>query len=121
MARNVIHPRFLAQTAGRLGRGGNTWTRERMSGDGIGAARTSSSTTISGYAWKAEDLRTVGVPIPLTVSDDAWYFGAAPGTDLIGEDALTSATDTGLVLVVHGPADDVLPGMTLWRLRQRGG
>lgn len=117
----LIHPRFLSQTAGRLGRGGETWMRTRMSGEGVAAPRTEETAEIGGYAWKASDLRTALALPPVDASETEWYFATLPAVDVQGEDQIASISEPGFVLFIHGPADDPLPGLTLWRAEQQAG
>ena len=117
--REVIHPRFLSQTAGVLGRGLGAWVRMRYTGAGVGQARTAASASVSLYAWKQSDVALPGALASGPVSGNGWWVGAQPGTDLQGEDTLTSVSDGALTLTIIGPADDVLPGLTLWRAEQQ--
>lgn len=120
MSRPIVHPRFLPATAGTLGRGGpvGDWVRQRYTGDGIGQARVPTSASVSVWAWKQSDL---ALPIaPATpVSNNGWWVGALPDIDLAGDDVLTSVADPAVSLILIGPADDVLPGMQLWRANQQ--
>jgi hypothetical protein len=115
----VIHPRFLALTAGTLGRGAGVWVRTRYTGDGVLTPRVPASGSVSLYAWKQSDLGLPQALVGQEVSNNGWWVGAQPGTDLQGDDVLTSVADTALALIIIGPAADLLPGLTLWRAEQQ--
>lgn len=115
----VIHPRFLAQTAGTLGRGAGAWVRQRYTGDGLLTPRVPTSSSVSLYAWKQSDLNLPQALAGLPVSNNGWWVGAQPGTDIAADDVLTSVADAALTLIIIGPAADVLPGLTLWRADQQ--
>ena len=118
MSRSIVHPRFLAGTAGVLGRGAGDWVRQRYTGDGIGQPRVPAAASVSVWAWKQSDLATPIAP-STPVSNNGWWVGALPDIDLAGDDMLTSVIDPSVTLILIGPADDVLPGIQLWRANQQ--
>lgn len=118
--RVIVHPRFLPNTAGVLARGLGEWVRVRYTGDGVGQPRVPSSASVSLYAWKQEDIKQPTAAGGSQVTNNGWWVGSHdPTVDIMGEDVITSVADSDLSLIIIGPADDQLPGVTLWRANQQ--